>query len=206
MPVIAVANPKGGCRQVHASHERGRLFREPGACRRPRRPGPPAVVPPLAQPPAAGRAPHRRLGNARRRRAAPPRDATHAVLDTPAGLHGAPLKEVLKLADKVVVPLQPSVFDIFATRSFLDELAAHRQAASTRIGIVGMRVDARTIAADKLQAFVEGLGLPVLGMLRDTQNYIHLAAQGLSLFDVSPGRVARDLEQWKPICDWLSGD
>ncbi|MBF0779455.1 ParA family protein, partial [Streptococcus cuniculi] len=64
----------------------------------------------------------------------------------------------------------------------------------------------RTIAADKLQEFVEGLGLPVLGMLRDTQNYVHLAAQGLSLFDVAPGRVARDLEQWRPVCDWLAAD
>ena len=46
---------------------------------------------------------------------------------------------------------------------------------------------------------------PVLGYLRDTQNYIHLAAHGLSLFDLSPGRVARDLEQWQGICAWLDG-
>jgi len=47
------------------------------------------------------------------------------------------------------------------------------------------------------------LGLPVLGYLRDTQNYIHLAARGLSVFDVSPNRVERDLEQWQGICRWL---
>jgi chromosome partitioning protein len=47
------------------------------------------------------------------------------VLDTPAGLHGWRLKDVLKLADKVIVPLQPSVFDIFATRAFLDKLTAN---------------------------------------------------------------------------------
>ena len=35
------------------------------------------------------------------------------------------------------------------------------------------------------------LGLPVLGMVRDTQNYIHLAARGLTLFDVAPGRVEK---------------
>ena len=135
----------------------------------------------------------------------PPKHATHAVLDTPAGLHGWRLKDMLKLADRIIVPLQPSVFDIFATRQFLDELAAHRRSAGVPIGIVGMRVDARTIAADKLHAFVDSLGLPVLGYLRDTQNYIHLAAHGLSLFDLSPGRVARDLEQWQGICAWLDG-
>jgi chromosome partitioning protein len=135
--------------------------------------------------------------------AKPPKGTTHLVLDTPAGLHGRRLKEVLKLADKMVVPLQPSVFDIFATRAFLDELAASAQAAKTQIGIVGMRVDERTRAADQLHTFVESLGLPVLGFVRDTQNYIQLSAHGLTLFDVAPGRVERDLEQWHPICQWL---
>jgi chromosome partitioning protein len=71
------------------------------------------------------------------------------------------------------------------------------------VGLVGMRVDARTISADKLHDYVDKLGLPVLGYLRDTQNYIHLAARGLSVFDVSPNRVERDLEQWQGICRWL---
>lgn len=133
----------------------------------------------------------------------PPKDAAHAVLDTPAGLRGKLLKDVLKLADKIIVPLQPSVFDIFATQEFLAELAEHRHAQGVQVGIVGMRVDGRTLATEQLHQFIEGLGLPVLGYLRDTQNYVHLAAHGLSLFDVTPGRVTRDLEQWQGICDWL---
>lgn len=133
----------------------------------------------------------------------PPKGTTHVVLDTPAGLHGWRFNDVMKLADKVIVPLQPSVFDIFATRPFLDELAEHRHAGKIQLGIVGMRVDSRTIAADKLHEFVDSLGLPVLGYLRDTQNYVHLAARGLTLFDVAPSRVEKDLEQWQAICRWL---
>jgi chromosome partitioning protein len=136
-------------------------------------------------------------------RGKPPRGTTHVVLDTPAGLHGKELKDLLKHADKVVVPVQPSVFDMFATRAFLDELAQHRHATQMQVGIVGTRVDSRTIAADKLQEFVEGLGLPVLGLLRPTQNYVYLAARGLTLSDVAPGRVERDLQQWEGICRWL---
>jgi chromosome partitioning protein len=45
--------------------------------------------------------------------------------------------------------------------------------------------------------------VPVLGELRDTQNYVQLAARGLTLFDIAPGRVQRDLEQWEPIRQWL---
>ena len=135
--------------------------------------------------------------------AKPPRGTTHVVLDTPAGLHGNALRRVVDIADKVVVPLQPSIFDIYATRHFLDELAGLRKATRKQVGIVGMRVDPRTIAADKLQEFVAGLQLPVIGCLRSTQNYIHLAARGLTLFDVAPGRAERDLEQWQEICRWL---
>lgn len=135
--------------------------------------------------------------------ARPPKDVTHVVLDTPAGLHGWRFKDVLKIADKVLVPLQPSIFDIYATRAFIDELAESRRASQLQVGIVGMRVDTRTIAADKLGEFVTGLGLPVLGALRDTQNYVHLAARGLTLFDVTPSRVEKDLRQWQGICEWL---
>ena len=133
----------------------------------------------------------------------PPKGTTHAVLDSPAGLHGWRFKDVLALADKIIVPLQPSIFDIFATREFVDRLKGQRNAAKTKIGLVGMRVDARTLAADRLHEFVAGLGLPVIGELRDTQNYVQLAARGLTVFDIAPGRVARDLEQWQPICRWL---
>ena len=135
--------------------------------------------------------------------ARPPRGTIHVVLDTPGGLHGRRFNDVVKMANKLIVPLQASVFDIFATRAFLDQLAENRHAAKLQIGIVGMRVDARTISSDKLREFVESLGLPVLGYLRDTQNYVHLAARGLTVFDVSAGRVAKDLEQWRGICEWL---
>jgi len=133
----------------------------------------------------------------------PPRGTTHAVLDTPAGLHGWRFKDVLALADKVLIPLQPSIFDIYATREFIDRLMAQRNAAKTQIGLVGMRVDARTLAAERLHEFIAGLGVPVVGELRSTQVYVQLAARGLTLFDIAPGRVQRDLAQWASVCEWL---
>lgn len=133
----------------------------------------------------------------------PPPGTTHAVLDSPAGLHGRRLKEVLALADAVVVPLQPSIFDIYATREFLDRLAERTAGTRTRVGLVGMRVDARTLAAERLREFVGQLGLPVIAELRDTQNYVQLAARGLTLYDIAPGRVQRDLAQWEPLTAWL---
>ena len=139
-----------------------------------------------------------------KRAARPPLGVTHVVLDTPAGLRGGDLKDVLKLADRVIVPLQPSIFDIFATQDFLAKLA-ERGALSDggRVAVLGMRVDERTRAAEQLHRFVEGLDIPVVGYLRDAQVYVQLAAQGLTLWDVAPGRVAHDRAQWQALIDWL---
>ncbi|MFV0681499.1 AAA family ATPase [Ottowia sp.] len=133
----------------------------------------------------------------------PPKGTTHVVLDTPAGLHGTRFKDVVRLADKLIVPVQPSIFDIYATREFIDQLLEWKGAGKRDIALVGMRVDERTIAADQLRQFMDGLGVPVLGMLRPTQNYVYLAARGLTIFDVAPGRVQRDLAQWEDIGRWL---
>ena len=139
--------------------------------------------------------------------AKPPRGLEHAVIDTPAGLHGNRLNIALDLADKVIVPLQPAMFDILATQEFLERLAKEKavRKGAIEIGVVGMRVDARTRSAEQLHRFVEGLKLPVLGFLRDTQNYVQLAAHGLTLWDVAKSRVEKDLEQWQPIIEWTNG-
>ena len=203
MPVVVVANPKGGVGKSTLSTNVAGYFASQGhrvmlgdADRQQSSALWLKLRPEAARPIATWNISHDLI-------ARPPRDTSHVVLDTPAGLHGWRFKDVLKLADKVLVPLQPSIFDIYATRAFLDELAETRHADQLDIGIVGRRVDARTIAADKLHEFVDSLGLPVLGYLRDTQNYIHLAARGLTVFDVSPSRVEKDLQQWQGICDWL---
>ena len=203
MPVVVVANPKGGVGKTTVATNIAGYFASQGhqvmlgdADRQQSSLLWLHLRPPEARPIASWEVGHEKV-------AKPPRGTTHVVLDTPAGLHGRWMKETLGVADKVVVPLAPSIFDIYATRAFLDELAQHRRTERLQVGIVGMRVDQRTIASEKLQEFVAGLGLPVLGFLRPTQNYVYLAARGLTLFDLAPSKVERDLEQWQGICRWL---
>jgi chromosome partitioning protein len=71
-----------------------------------------------------------------------------------------------------------------------------------RIGLVGMRVREVTLAADQWKAFLGNLGLPVLGMLRDTQNDVQWAARGLTLWDAAPSKVERDVPQWNGVLQW----
>jgi len=137
--------------------------------------------------------------------ARPPKETTHIVLDTPAGLHGKKLAHVLKLVRRVIVPLQPSIFDILATRQFLDRLLAEKEVRKhdAYVAIVAMRVDARTRAAAELERFLASTGLPVVAHLRDTQNYVQAAAHGMSIFELPPSRAAQDVEQWQPLLDWV---
>ena len=134
----------------------------------------------------------------------PPRGTTHIVLDTPAGLHGKRLDDVMKLADKVLVPLQPSIFDIHATHAFIADLLAHRRSERVQAAVVGMRTREGTIATDQLRNFLHGVEVPLLAFLRDTQNYVHLAAHGLTLWDVASTRFQGDREQWEPIITWVN--
>jgi chromosome partitioning protein len=134
----------------------------------------------------------------------PPKGTTHVVLDTPAGLDGKRLDAVLRIAHQVLVPLQPSLFDIQATHAFVQTLLEHRRAGELAIGLVGMRSRSNTLSSDRLHDYLRTLPVPVVAWLRDTQNYVHLAAHGLTLWDVSPSRVERDLAQWQPLAEWIA--
>jgi chromosome partitioning protein len=205
MPVIAIANPKGGVGkstlatnlagalawQGHAVML-GDLDRQQSARQwlglRP--PGLPAIT---------GWEMREATGQVR-----PPKGTTHVVIDTPAGLHGKKLQALLGLVDLILVPMQASLFDIQATHAFLGDLKDHPKAAKVRVGLVGMRVKDHTIARERLQEFVATLPAPMVAAIRDTQNYVHLAAHGLTLWDVAPSRVERDLAQWESLLAWLA--
>lgn len=202
MPVLAIANPKGGVGKTTlatqiAGHwaRRGHAVMLGDVDRQQSCAHWLALRPPAARPIAGWDA-------SRRDVLKPPRGTTHAVLDTPAGLHGQRLREVLRRADGLLVPLQPGVFDMFATHDFLTAVR-ERQRDGLRVAVVGMRVDERTLATQQLQAFFETLGVPVAGCVRDAQIYRHLAAQGLTLFDVVPRQVERELAPWQGILDWV---
>ncbi|MBS1198546.1 MAG: cobyrinic acid a,c-diamide synthase, partial [Proteobacteria bacterium] len=71
----------------------------------------------------------------------PPEDADFAIIDTPAGLHGKPLRKMLNEVDRIVVPVLPSRFDMLASRDFFEELGEIKAVRKEKVGvaIVAMR-------------------------------------------------------------------
>ena len=127
------------------------------------------------------------------------------VIDSPAGLHGKNLDHALKLVHKVIVPIAPSLFDIQASREFLEILSREKvvRKGKTFVGVVGMRMAPHTRAATTLEQFIAGLDLPVLAYLRETQAYVNAAFEGKTLFDLPPYLAERELEQWTYLLNWL---
>ncbi|MFM7698000.1 MAG: ParA family protein [Limnohabitans sp.] len=205
MPVIVIANPKGGSGKSTLSTNVAGFFASRGH----------AVMLGDAdvqqsskiwldlRPPGASKIATWELQADLVLTAKPPRGTTHVVIDTPGGLGGWRFKEVISRADKLLVPIMPSIFDMYAAQAFITQLREITKNTKTKLGIIGMRVDERTIAASKLHEFMAKLDVPIVGYLRDTQYYLHLAAHGLSLFDITPNKVEKDLQQWRVICDWL---
>ena len=130
------------------------------------------------------------------------------VIDSPAGLHGKTLEHALKLAHQVIVPIAPSLFDIRASQDFLSALQAEKSVRRGRafVGLVGMRVDARTRAGVTLEGLMAQQDLPVLAYLRNAQNYVNAVFEGKSIFDLPPHIAERDTEQWQGIIDWLDSE
>ena len=128
------------------------------------------------------------------------------VVDSPAGLHGEALRDGVRRADMLLVPISPSTFDMGATQRFLETLAEYKaiKEGDVAVGIVGMRVDSRTRSAAELDEFLEGFDFPVVTHLRDTQVYVYCARDGYSVFDLPRSRGEQDWEQWKPLTRWIA--
>lgn len=127
------------------------------------------------------------------------------VIDSPAGLHGKSLERVLKLVNRVVVPIAPSLFDMNASQEFLEILQTEKALRKGKIlaGVVGMRMAPRTRAAAILEQFMKDLDMPILAYLREAQIYVNAAFEGKTLFDLPPYLAERELEQWQYLLSWL---
>jgi len=135
----------------------------------------------------------------------PARGTEYLIIDVPAGIHGDEINKILKKVETLIVPVLPSPIDMRAARRFLTELLESGRVSKkqTKIAMVANRVRENSVAWHTLEDFLEEQKIPVLTHLRDSTNYLKCAETGLSIFELAPSAVAKDLPQWDPIIDWL---
>src|SRR5580704_17101749 len=134
-----------------------------------------------------------------------PSDAVHVVVDNPAAVTAHDMPEFTNSADVIIVPVLPSVIDIHACSKCIADLLliAKVRRDENRIGVVANRGKRNTVIYQSLMRFLETLRIPVVATLRDSQNYVRAAEQGLGLHEMKRNLVEQDLADWQPMLAWL---
>jgi len=135
-----------------------------------------------------------------------PQDCQRVVVDTPAALDRQLMPEVTRNADAILVPVLPSDIDIHAATKCISDLllVAKIPRHEQRIGVIANRVKKNTVTYRALMRFLSTLGIPILATLRDSQNYVRAAEEGIGIFEMKPYQTREDLEQWLPLVGWLA--
>lgn len=133
------------------------------------------------------------------------RDTDYMVMDTQAAVHGKPLKELIRRAETIIVPVLPSPVDMRAAVNFIAEVRKNGRIGrkEAKFALVANRARDFTNIYWALDEFLNKQKAPFLTMLRDSQNYIRAADQGLSIFELAAYVTAIDREQWAPIIKWI---
>jgi chromosome partitioning protein len=134
-----------------------------------------------------------------------PPEVERIVVDTPAAVSKQQFAEFTRGADRIVVPVLPSDIDIQAVTRCIADLLLHTkiQRSENRIAVVANRVKRNTVIFGSLMRFLDSLKIPVIAVLRDSQNYIRAAESGVGLHEMKGSRLRVDQTHWLTLIDWL---
>ncbi len=209
---IVILNPKGGCGKTSLATNLASYF----ALRGP----PPALLDqdpqgasmlwlqnrPKYRPPIHGIAAFKQSMNATRSwQLRVPQETRHLIIDTPAALEGPEIHDVIYDATDVLIPVLPSAIDIRFAAKFIADLLLYAQLdrGTTRVGIVANRTRSNTRSLQQLMRFLSSLRIPVIAVLRDSQNFVVAADEGLGIYELPHFRAKQDIAEMSKIVNWL---
>ena len=117
------------------------------------------------------------------------------------------LRRLTHDATSLLVPIMPSSMDIHAATRFISDLllVAKIDRRERKLAVVANRTRKNTKSFGRLMRFLDSLGIPIIAVLRDSQNFVHAAENGLGLCEMQPSRVKTDLDEIQKIVNWLDG-
>ena len=138
-----------------------------------------------------------------------PRSTRWLITDSPPGLGGADLNDMVADHDLLVIPVLASDIDIRASARFIAELLLTPTMRQRRrpVAVVANRVKRQTKAWERLQKFLASLQIPYPATLRDTQSYVTAFVEGKGIGDFPPyAKHRRDQEDWRQLLEWLESE
>ncbi len=132
-------------------------------------------------------------------------ESRQLIIDLPAALPDEQLYYQIYDANSILIPVLPSNIDIHSATRFIANLLLIAQVdrRDRNLAIVANRIRQNTRSYRMLMRFVTSLRIPIIAQLRDSQNFVHAAADGIGIYEMPVYKVKKDIQQMNPIIDWL---
>ena len=136
-----------------------------------------------------------------------PGETVNLIIDSPAGINHENLRNLTRDSSSILVPVLPSMMDTHAASRIIADLllVAKINRNERKLAVVANRTRKNTKSFAKLMRFLDSLGIPIIAVLRDSQNFVHAAERGIGITEMQPSRVREDVEQVERIVAWLDG-
>jgi len=136
-----------------------------------------------------------------------PNDTLNLIVDSPASLTHEDLREVTRDACSILVPVLPSSIDIHAASRCIADLllVAKIDRRDRKLAVVANRTRKNTKSFEKLMRFLDSLGIPIIAVMRDSQNFVHAAEKGIGICEMPPYKVRKDIVELEKVIEWLDG-
>ncbi len=134
-----------------------------------------------------------------------PNETVNLLVDSPASISHDNLRELTRDSTSILVPVLPSSMDIHAASRCIADLllVAKVDRRDRKLAVVANRTRKNTKSFAKLMRFLDSLGIPIIAVLRDSQNFVRSAEEGLGLCEMQPSRVKADMAEINKIIAWL---
>ncbi len=137
-----------------------------------------------------------------------PKQIEYLIIDAPGALTDDHAEQLISEAHAIIIPIQPSFFDIDSTRRFLKHLQDIKRIRKGKVEILLLANRTKPNAASNqdIQQFFDKIDQQPMAWISERAPYSRLAMEGLSVFD-KPQKIYRELQaQWQPVLNAIIDD
>ncbi len=132
-------------------------------------------------------------------------ESQQLIVDLPAALESDQIYDLTYDAHSILIPVMPSAIDAYSASRFVAELLLNAQIdrRNRQLAVIANRVRRNTRSYRMLRQFLSSLKIPMIAHLRDSQNFVAAAAEGLGIVDLPPHRSRADVDELMSVVEWL---
>ncbi|PVZ89480.1 chromosome partitioning protein ParA [Serratia sp. S1B] len=137
-----------------------------------------------------------------------PKNLEYLIIDAPGALSGEHAEQLISESHAIIIPIQPSFFDIDSTRRFLKHLQDIKRVRKGKVELLLLanRVKAHSASSKDIQDFFSKIEQQPIAWISERSAYGQLAMQGLSIFDKQQKIYQTIQKQWQPLLNAIIDD